>query len=117
MGTDDRFATPWLRTQLLEGLRLLADQDRLLAVVGRPGSRSEDLDQVLDLLDDTGAVDEPENHVGAFLLGDEVNPAWSLGRALDNALGTSDRDSWARVSMAAEHLLEQMLLDPDRGSE
>jgi hypothetical protein len=115
MGTDDRFATPWLRSQLIEGLRLLADQDWLLAVVGRAESPSQDLDQVLDLLDDTGAVDEPENQVGAFLLGDEVSPAWSLGRALDSALGTSERGPWGRVSVAAEQLLKQMLVDPERG--
>lgn len=112
MGTEDRFATPWLRSQLIEGLSLLANQDWVLAAVNDPESPSVELDRVLDLLDDTGAVDEPENQVGAFLLGDEVGPAWSLGRALDSALGISERGPWSRVCIAADQPLKQMLDSP-----
>lgn len=113
MGSEKHLATPWLRTQVAEALRLLANADWLITRLGIDGSGSEALDRVLDLLDDTGAVDEPQRQVGAFNLDAEVAYARSLGRALDGALGSNDPGRWTEVSRAAEHLLAML----DRSDE
>ncbi|AIY19175.2 hypothetical protein KR76_24700 [Pimelobacter simplex] len=70
------------------------------------------LDEVLDFLDDTGAVDEPENQVGAFLRGNEVERARSVGAALEAALGSNAPEPWIRVAAAAELLLEEIAAAP-----
>ncbi|MFC7358816.1 hypothetical protein [Nocardioides astragali] len=88
MGSDNRLATPWLRTQLIEALRLIADEHWLVAAVDSRGAGSDALNSVLDLLDDTGAGDEPESHAGAFYREAEVGHARSLSHARDSALGT-----------------------------
>lgn len=107
----DGLTAPWLRTQLIEALSLLADRDWLVTNVGIDGLGSDALSGVLDLLDDTGAVDEPDQQVGAFLLRDEVDHARMLGRALESALGSAP-GQWSSVSHAAKALLRQLLHEP-----
>ncbi|WP_418064298.1 hypothetical protein [Pimelobacter simplex] len=111
-GRELEFSTPWLRDQLIERLGELADPVWLTSFVTGASVATTRLDEVLDFLDDTGAVDEPENQVGAFLRGNEVERARSVGAALGAALGGNAPESWTRVAAAAERLLEEITAAP-----
>lgn len=108
MDPERELTTPWLRVQLVDALVLLSRREWLVSNAAHGGSGTEVLDDLMDLLDDTGAVDDPEAQVGAFYSPREAELARSLGAALDGALGTSDPTPWIQVSLRAQELLDQM---------
>jgi hypothetical protein len=79
--------TPWLREELLDALRKLADEKWLRDAVDRAAEPDSALDQVLDFFDDSGALADPEARVGYILrTGAEASARSQLDDALRLAL-------------------------------
>ncbi|WP_148016486.1 SCO4402 family protein [Streptomyces sp. OR43] len=114
---DRDLQTPWVRTQLIEWLVKLSDQnwqeDNWLSVE----SNSSNLDDALDFFDDSGVLAEPDGRVGYVLVGDEeVALMNSLNSALDSSISSSassDEEiirsqAWLDVVTAAREALKVM---------
>lgn len=109
----DGLQTPWLRQQLIQHLRHLAD----LAGTEAALASEDGLDELLDFFDDSGAVDRTEGRIGSMLRdASEAEALARLGASLDEAI-TAGRDpiAWRAVGSAARAALDR--LNAVRGHE
>lgn len=109
---SEEFSTPWLRDQLIDRLLRLSDNAWLTESLQPTGVPKEALEGLLDFFDDTGVLDEPEAHVGAYLRAEEVPAVRVLANAVDLAVDRRDRTTWESASRAARDLVGRLSSRP-----
>jgi hypothetical protein len=93
--------TPWVRDELREHLSRLADLAWLLQAT------SEELDELLDALDETGVLEDPGDRIGYVLRdeGEAVAMA-KVGLRLNYAQQDPTEEGWRSVAEAARAALD-----------
>ncbi|MFI6964948.1 hypothetical protein [Streptomyces sp. NPDC050149] len=109
--------TPWLRSELLEWLVRLSDQDWQEEYWAHGAPASAGFDVALDFFDDSGVLAEPNGRVGYILVDEgEVILMNVLKSALDSSISSSlssDEEiihsrAWSDVVAAAREALRVM---------
>ena len=93
--------TPWVRDELREHLSRLADHAWLLQAT------SEELDELLDAVDETGVLEDPGDHIGYVLRNEAEAVAMAkLGLRLNYAQQDLTEEGWRSVAEAARAALD-----------
>jgi hypothetical protein len=93
--------TPWVRDELREHLSRLADHAWLVRAT------SEELDELLDALDETGVLEDPGDRIGYVLRNEgEAVAMAKLGLRLNYAQQDPTEEGWQSVAEAARAALD-----------